>query len=239
MSKLDGPSLSVGYPPGHTFREYTTYFALTPEQKKEAIAEYDGSNDLQEYLRNYAVSNNMHAPQELIDRALSEYTSTYGHSLPRDDSHYIRDYIEANNMTYICRRNHRENFLMPYPYLYRYTNLTTEELQFVTSLATAINNDIPVSPEGINALVMAFAQHTSRDITSVRLTDEEVEWEEAQERRRARRVGRRSTTPAIRARSLARRNRRQNRNTRSANSQLVSNLTRNWGRARIDNHGTI
>jgi hypothetical protein len=239
MSKLDRPSLPVEDPPGYTFRENKTYFALTPEQKEEAIAEYDGSNDLQEYLANYAVSNNMHAPQELIDRALSEYTATYGHSLPEDNSLYMRDYIEANNMTYIRRHTDREHIIMPYPYIYRYTNLTTEELQFVTSLATAINNNIPVSPEGIHALVMAFAQHTSRDITSVRLTDEEVEREEAQERRRARRARSRSTTNANRARSLARRNRRQNRNTRSANSQLVSSLTRNWRRGRINNHGTI
>ena len=64
MSELDRPSLPVEYPPGCTFSEDITHFALTPEQKEEAIAEY-----LQVYLRNYAESNNMHAPQELIDRA--------------------------------------------------------------------------------------------------------------------------------------------------------------------------
>jgi hypothetical protein len=163
-------------------------------------------------------------------------------------SSYIHDFF-APNIVGSTTSSQIER--VDYPYHYNYTNISREELRSITSLATSFNNGDLVSPEGINAVVMAIARQTSRNIRSILVTDDEVAREESQQRRRTRRrtiqrratallrSNRRHSSSANVARLRARSHRQTGRNTRILNSNLDTTLRRSWRRSRIDNHGSL
>ena len=174
-----------------------------------------------------------------VEAALAEHVATRGYSVaPRNQAQYLFAYARANNLGTVGIST--DHFTRPgnYSYHYQYTNISQEEIDSLALIGQDLNNNIPVSPQIHNALIMTFARLASRENTSQLMTEEDVLREERQERAIARqsratallRSNRLNTTLARRRRSAARANRRQSRTARDTQNQYLANLTRNWRR---------
>ena len=171
-----------------------------------------------------------------VEAALAEHVATRGYSIaPRNQNDYIFAYAAANNIDRVGINIRRHERTGNYSYSYQYTNITEEEIDSLALIAQDLNNNIPVSPDILNALIMTFARFASREITSERVINEDVLREGRQDRASARqsratallRSNRLNTTLARRRQSAARANRTQSRTVRDTQNQYLENLTRN------------
>lgn len=129
-----------------------------------------------------------------ISEARETYISIHGqYNVDYNPTHYmafIRDYAAANNILATIVHEGVQVSRM-HPYYYTYTNLTYREEGIIERFANHFNNNIQVSPEALHAMVMAYAQYVSRDITSQRVyyNDRNIERRQtaAMTRRRRRR----------------------------------------------------